>query len=168
MLTAEDLIEKLELKPLPMEGGFYRETYRSSEIIGWEALPKRYSAEKAFATAIYYLLTPETKSLLHRLPTDEIFHFYLGDPVRMLLLHPDGKGETIVLGPNLESGQRLQFVVPQGVWQGSYLIEGGRFALMGTTMSPGFDFEDFESGEREHLTEIYPKYINHISKLATR
>ena len=165
MLTAEDLIEKLELKPLPMEGGFYRETYRSSEIIGPEALPKRYSAEKAFATAIYYLLIPETKSLLHRLPTDEIFHFYLGDPVRMLLLHPDGKGETIILGPNFESGHHLQFVVPQGVWQGSYLIDGGRFALMGTTMSPGFDFDDFEPAQRPFMEGAYSEHRKVIERL---
>ena len=87
-----DIIETLGLEPLPEEGGFYKETYRSGETIPKEALPCRYKKEKNFATTIYYLLTKETFSAIHRLPTDEVFHFYLGDPVTMLLLHPDGRG----------------------------------------------------------------------------
>ena len=142
-MNAQALIETLRLQRLPGEGGFYRETYRSSERVAATALPERYTAGKEFGTAIYYLLTPETTSALHRLPTDEIFHFYLGDPVVMLQLFPDGHGETITLGPDILSGQVVQCVVPKFVWQGAALVAGGRFALMGTTMAPAFDFADF-------------------------
>lgn len=165
MLSADDIIEKLNLKPLPLEGGYYRETYRSAEKLPGGAWPDRFKDDKSLGTAIYYFLTADTRSVLHRLPADEIYHFYLGDPVRMLLLYPDGKGETIILGPDIESGQHLQFVVPRGVWQGSYLPEGGRSALMGTTMSPGFDFSDYEPAKREILMESHPKFHNLIEKL---
>jgi predicted cupin superfamily sugar epimerase len=157
-VTDEDIIRKLNLKPLPDEGGYYSETYRSRDSVNRAALPKRYEGDKSFGTAIYYLLTPDTKSALHRLPTDEIYHFYLGDPVRMFLLHPDGRGENITLGQDIQSGHHVQFVVPRGVWQGSYLIEGGKFALMGTTMAPGFNFSDFEPADRNKLTLKYPDF----------
>jgi len=165
MLSADDIIKKLNLKPLPLEGGYYRETYRSGEKIPKTALPDRYQKDKSFASAIYYLLTPDTKSALHRLPSDEIYHFYLGDPVRMLLLHENGEGETIILGPDIKAGQHLQFVIPRGVWQGSYLVEGGRFALMGTSMAPGFDFGDYEPAEEEILKRMYSAHQNLIERL---
>jgi len=147
-----------------MEGGLYRRTYRSDEIIPKSALPERYSTSKRFGTAIYYLLTPDTRSALHRLPTDEIYHFYLGDPVEMLQLHPDGTSEIIILGPEIGKGQKVQVVVPKGTWQGSILMEGGRFALMGTTMSPGFDFSDYEPGDIS-LAEKYPSRKEMIKRL---
>lgn len=165
MLSAEDIIIKLNLKPLPMEGGYYSETYRSHEMIPHGVLPNRYQADKAHGTAIYYLLTPDTKSALHRLPSDEIFHFYLGDPVGMLLLYPDGRGKTIILGQDIEAGQHVQLVVPHGVWQGAYLLDGGRFALMGTTMAPGFDFVDYEPGNRKKLMEAYSRYSDQVGRL---
>ena len=124
----EQIIERLGLSPHP-EGGCYRETYRSNEKIPPSALPGRYVGERCFGTAIYYLLTPGTFSRLHRLASDEIFHFYLGDPATMLQLHPDGEGRQITLGPDLLAGQHVQVVVPRGVWQGTVLSEGGRFAL---------------------------------------
>jgi uncharacterized protein len=105
--------------------------------------------------AIYFMLTPESFSALHRLPGTEIFHFYLGDPVVMLQLLPDGSSQTITLGPDLAGGQRPQVVVRGGVWQGSRLASG-KWALMGTTMSPGFDYADFELGNREQLMAQYP------------
>lgn len=165
MLSADDIIRKLDLKPLATEGGFYSETYRAGDIIPCQALPERYGKGKPICTAIYYLLTPETKSSLHRLATDEIYHFYLGDPVRMLLLYEDGHGETVTLGPDLEAGHRLQFVIPADTWQGSYLLEGGRFGLMGTTMSPGFDFDDYKPAGREELVGKFPVYADLIQKL---
>jgi hypothetical protein len=165
MMTAEELIQRLGLKPLPGEGGFYCETYRSVEEIPKEALAERYTASKPVGTAIYYLLTPDTFSRLHRLPTDEIFHFYVGDPVMMLQLHPSGKTERVVLGPDLRRAQRVQVVVPRGTWQGSLLLENGRYALMGATMAPGFDFDDFEAGTREDLTREYPKEAELVRRL---
>src|SRR6478609_1267273 len=100
MPTADELIRSLNLQPHPKEGGYFRETYRAAESIAQSALPARYPAARSASTAIYYLLTPTTFSALHRLATDEIFHFYLGGPVRMLQLSPDGGGRTIILGPD--------------------------------------------------------------------
>ena len=165
MLTAKDIIKKLTLKPHAKEGGFYRETYCSTEKIPHTALPDRYGADKAFSTAIYFLITSDTFSALHRLPTDEIFHFYLGDPVTMLRLHPDGSSELITLGKKIEAGECPQVVVPAGTWQGAFLKSGGKFALMGTTVAPGFDFSDYETGNRLRLIEQYPRHKDLIIKL---
>ncbi len=158
------IVKFLGLKPHP-EGGFYAETYRSGEKIPRDALPPRYKTDKQFSTAIYYLLTLDTFSALHRIKSDEIFHFYLGDPVTILKLHPDGRGETITLGHDIEAGRHLQCVVPGGVWMGMYLNAGGSFALMGTTVAPAFDFDDFELGNRGELIEIYPNYETIIRRL---
>ena len=165
MLTAQEIIRKLGLKPLPEEGGFYRETYRSEEKIPKEGLPARYSSAKSFCTAIYYLLTPETCSALHRLSSDEIFHFYLGDPVSMLQLHHGGSSELITLGRDPGRGEQLQAVVPRDTWLGAFLNQGGSFALMGTTVAPGFDFSDYEQGRREELIRQYPDCKELILKL---
>jgi predicted cupin superfamily sugar epimerase len=164
-LTADDLIALLGLSPLPQEGGDYRETYRSPEVIPASALPARYRADKAACTAMYYLLTPDTFSALHRLPTDEVYHFYLGSPVRMLQLFPDGQGRTVTLGPDLRAGQQVQCVVPRGVWQGSALEPGGDYALLGTTVAPAFDFADYEAGDRANLTGQYPAFADLIQRL---
>ena len=101
---------------------------------------------------------------MHKLITDEIFHFYLGDPVEMLLLYPDGESKIVTIGNDLKAGHSPQVVVPRGVWQGSYLPRG-EFALLGTTMSPGFDFEDFEIGKRDILLEQFPAQSQLIKKL---
>ncbi|HMB91137.1 MAG TPA: cupin domain-containing protein, partial [Rhodothermales bacterium] len=127
-MTADDLKALLNLQPLPEEGGFYAETYRAAFSLAPDTLPSAFAAERSLATAIYYLLTPDTFSALHRLPGDEIYHFYLGDPVELLQLHPNSKGEVITLGQDLQQGMRLQHVVPGGVWQGSRLAEGGAWA----------------------------------------
>lgn len=164
MLSVESIIELLQLKPHP-EGGYYRETYRSDEIIPPEALPERYSGARNFSTAIYYLLTPGTHSTLHRLKSDEVFHFYTGDPVLMLLLFPDGSSRTVTLGHDIKNGHTPQLVVPRNTWMGGLLMKGGKFALLGTTVSPGFDFDDFEIGRREELIKKYPSQIELISKL---
>ncbi len=167
MLTAEKLIKMLNMKPLPKEGGYYVETHRSDQVISGSSLPEQYKSDRSLSTAIYYLLTPDTKSLLHRLPTDEIFHFYLGDPVLMLQLFADGTVNTILLGQDIEAGHCVQALVPKGVWQGSYLLEGGGFALMGTTMAPGFDFADNEIGDRETLINLYPSHQDLVRRLTT-
>ena len=114
-----------------------------------------FAGERSLGTAIYYLLTPDTYSALHRLPGDEVFHFYLGDPVEMLELRPDGSSCTTVLGPGLDD-MRPQHVVPGGVWQGSRLREGGGWALLGTTMAPGFSYEDYEEADAAVIA-AYPE-----------
>ena len=166
-LTAERVIELLGLVPLPVEGGLFRQTWCSDETVAGSALPARYARSKTLGTAIYYLLTsdPDSFSALHRLPTEEIYHFYLGDPVEMLLLHPEGGGERVLLGHDLAGGQRVQHVVPRGVWQGSRLLDGGRFALMGTTMAPGYDDRDYEGGDREELIRRHAEAADSIRRL---
>jgi predicted cupin superfamily sugar epimerase len=158
MLTADQIIALLNLKPHPEEGGYFVETHRSSETLSEKALPSRYKGIRSFGTAIYYLLTPETFSAMHRLQSDEVFHFYLGDPVEMLQLWPDGSGKVITIGSDILNGMLPQIIVPRGVWQGAKLIRDGSFALLGTTVSPGFESEDYESGRRDELVKSYPQF----------
>ena len=116
-------------------------------------------------TAIYYLLTPDTFSAMHRVRGDEMFHFYLGDPVEMLQLKSDGSGEVTILGQDIASGMRLQHTVTGRVWQGSRVRHGGKYALLGTTMAPGFEYEDYETGERRELIARYPQHADLITSL---
>ncbi len=159
-MTARDVIELLRLEAHPAEGSFFRETYRSR---GSCHPGSPFAGERALGTAIYYLLTSGTCSAMHRLPGDEIFHFYLGDPVEMLMLHPDGSSEIVVLGPDL-GRMRVQHVVPGGVWQGACVIPGGSWALLGTTMAPGFDYADYETGDAGLLAS-HPSHRDRIAKL---
>jgi uncharacterized protein len=156
-LTAERIIGMLELKPHP-EGGFYRETYRGALLPG--SNPPR-----AASTAIYYLLIPGAVSRFHRLSCDEVLHFYLGDPVTWVLLEGGGGPRKVRLGPSLEKGERLQCVVPAGTWFGGYLEEGGKYALMGTTVAPGFEFGDFVLGRRDELLAGFPPAEAEINRL---
>lgn len=166
-MTAPELIERLGLVPLHGEGGHYRETWRAAEGVDPAALPARYDGGRPFGTAILYLLTdaPDSFSALHRLPTDEVYHFYLGDPVELLELDPAGAARVVTLGGRLRDGQRVQHVVARGVWQGSRLAPGGRWALLGTTMAPGFDFADYEPGRRAELTRRWPGETGRIRAL---
>lgn len=149
-MKADHLIQRLGLKRLPGEGGYYKETYRSDETAG---------NDRDLSTAIYYLITPEASSKMHRVSSDEIFHFYFGDPVQMLLLYPTGESRVVVLGDNLPSGQKPQLVVPKGTWQGAMVVEGDYgYAFMGTTMAPGFELDDFELGAQESLLLRFPQH----------
>ncbi|KAB1441661.1 cupin domain-containing protein [Pseudodesulfovibrio senegalensis] len=156
-ISAQEIIDTLGLEPHPEEGGHFRETHRAAETHKAEHLPHRYEGPRAHSTAIYYLLTPNTFSHLHRLKSEEIFHFYLGDPCEMLHLHPDGRQETVILGHDIVNGQRVQQVVPAGVWQGMRLLPGGSFALMGCTVAPGFEYRDYEHADRDALLQHYPE-----------
>jgi predicted cupin superfamily sugar epimerase len=163
MLTADDVVRLLDLKPHPIEGGFFRETYRSA------AAMSAYGSTRSVGTAIYYLLTPRTVSELHRLRGDEVFHFYLGDPVRQLQLLPDGTANEFTLGTDLAAGQVPQLVVPAGVWQGSHTFPGPHgFALLGATMAPGFDYADYVTGKRGELAARWPQYAELIARLTPR
>lgn len=163
-MTADEVIHLMQLKPLSIEGGFFRETYRSRWVVSAEYLPDGFRGSRSIGTAIYYMITPETFSALHRLPGTEVFHFYLGDPVLMLQLLPDGSSQTITLGPDLRNGQQPQVVVRGNIWQGSRLAPGGKWALMGTTMSPGFDYNDYEAGNRNELIGQYPDIAEAIQR----
>ena len=164
-LKAGELIAMLNLAPLQLEGGYYRQTYRAAGTIPEGALPAAYKGPRSYSTAIYFLLTPDTFSAMHRLPTDEVFHFYLGDSVEVIQIAPEGIGETIVMGPDLRNGQALQCVVPGGNWQAARLIEGGRWALLGTTVAPGFEFADYEHGIRAQLVQEFPEHAAAIAAL---
>ena len=166
-MTAEEIIALLGLTPHPDEGGYFCETFRSAETIQEAHLPGRYGGRRHFGTAIYYLLSEGTFSALHRLKSDEIFHFYMGDPVEMLQLPPDAPGRVVTLGQDLRSGMRPQVVVPRGVWQGARLAPGGRWALMGCTVKPGFEYIDYEHGRAEPLAEAYPEFAAFIRALCT-
>lgn len=162
-LTANRVIEMLGMKPLPVEGGYFAETHRSGELPA-SIIAETHPGPRAQGTAIYYLLTPDTRSAMHRLPGPEIYHYYLGDPVELLVLAPDGGGQTVTLGGDLIAGQRPQVVVPGGSWQGSVILPGEHgFALMGTTMSPGYDVSDNEAAEQVVLTAAYPAFAAAIA-----
>jgi len=166
-MIADDIIRLLQLQPHPVEGGFFRETYRSAATLPASALPA-HRAERSVSTAIYYLLKPGHVSELHVLPGDEVFHFYLGSPVKMLQLWPDGSGKEVVLGSNIAAGEVPQLVVPGGVWQGTHLIGDSGFALLGCTVAPGFDYADYRSASRAELTTKWPAFAEQIKKLTPR
>ena len=147
-MNAEEIIRTLDLKPHP-EGGYYRETYRSPKTIPG-------GRPRAHSTGIYYLLVPGSVSKLHQIRSDEMLHFYLGDPVTWVLLDPLGGMKKVVLGGSLEKGESPQFLVQAGYWFGAYMNEGGSYALMGMTVAPGFDFADLVMGERQELIRAFP------------
>lgn len=158
-MTAAEIIELLELEPLPWEGGFFRQTYKSAGTIPSSVLHK---TPHAFSTAIYYLVTPESFSALHRVSQDEVFHFYLGDAVEMWQVEDSGADRTILIGNDLQKGQRPQVVAPGGVWQGTRLVRGGRFALLGATVAPGYEQADFEIAARADLLKRFPQHRERI------
>lgn len=163
--TPQEIINSLKLEPLPIEGGYFRRTYESSSHISAAAWSENL-VQKPLSTSIFYLLTKDrNRSKLHKLPSDEIYHFYLGSPVLMLLLYPDGTSNKVYLGSNILEGQHLQFTVPANTWQGSLLLDHSSYALLGTTMSPGYVNEDFILGDLTNLHDQYPHESNLIKLL---
>ena len=161
-MNADEIIRLLNLQPHPREAGFFVETHRSADRVAWEALPATYDGTRCFSTAIYFLLKGEGFSEMHRLRSDEIFHFYKGVPVEILLLFPDGSGKILRLGNDLEAGEVPQIIVPRNVWQG--MIPLGGYTLLGSTVSPGFEYSDYESGQRENLMREYPQWSEAIAR----
>ena len=166
-ITADEIRKLLKLEPHPVEGGWYRRTYTSEVSV---ALLR---GVRPYGTAIYYLLEEGAFSEMHMLASDEIFHFYLGDPVEMLQLWPDGHSVVLTLGPDLQAGQQVQLVVPAGVWQGTRLIDegkerGGKVALLGCTVTPGFDFADYRNAPAAELIAGWPMEAERIGKLTRK
>ncbi len=157
-------IEKLQLEPHP-EGGYFRQTYRSEVAISREALPSSFTGPRAVSTAIYFLLAGENFSAFHRLRSDEMWHFYVGAPVTVHVIEPGGKYSAIVLGNDPEAGQVLQAVARAECWFASHVADWKSFAVVGCTVSPGFDFEDFEMGKRMELVREYPQHRGIIERL---
>lgn len=165
-LSAADVKRILNLEPHPREGGWYVRTYESGDRVDVSQFSdSRYPGPRRTSTAIYYLLEPGTFSEMHCLTSDEIFHHYMGGAVEMLQLLPDGRSERVLIGSNLAAGERPQVVVPRGVWQGSHLLKEGGWALLGCTVSPGFEFEDYESSSRAGLMARWPREAELIAKL---
>ena len=158
-MTADQIKGLLNLQPHPIEGGFFRRTYTSAATLN---LPR---GVRPLGTAIYYLLEPGTFSEMHTLDSDEIFHFYLGDPVEMLVLHPDGSSALFTLGSDLAAGQHVQLVVPAGFWQGTRLVGEGRVALLGCSVTPGFDFADYRNAKAADLVAKWPREAERIRAL---
>lgn len=161
-MTSREIIDLLKLEPLTIEGGYFRRTYCSK----LEA--KSPAGVRPMGSAIYYLLEGEDFSEMHTLPSDELFHFYLGDPVEMLQLYPDGSSARFVLGQDLAKGELLQCLAPGGVWQGTQLLPGGAFALLGCTVTPGFEYEDYSNAEAEELIAKWPHEAALIRRLSRR
>ena len=156
-MTAEDVKEILGLVKHPREGGWYVRTWESEELVAASCFEDgRYDGARRTSTAIYYLLEPGTFSEMHVLKSDEIFHHYMGGAVEMLQLFEDGRSERIVIGKDLMAGERPQHVVRTGVWQGSRLLRSEEWALLGCTVSPGFEFEDYEDANAEELVARWP------------
>jgi len=157
-LNPEEIIKKLNLIPLADEGGYYKQTWISD--VNLDSRP--------LGTAIYYLLINSYKgfSALHTLLFPEIYHFYLGDPMEISLFHENGEVQQIIMGQDITKGQIHQFVFPPNVIQGSRIVKGGEFALLGTTMCPGYTQNDFYLNPREEMIKQYPDYKNLIISLS--
>jgi len=163
MKTNEYWIKKLNLLKHP-EGGYFREIYRSNEEIDAGNLPPRYGSKRAFSTSIYYLLNSCEFSAFHRLRSDEIWHFYSGSPLNLFIIYKDGKLLKQVLGNKPDKNEHLQIIIEKGSWFAASVLKTGSFTLMGCTVSPGFDFSDFELANRDELLKKYPQYHDIIVK----
>jgi predicted cupin superfamily sugar epimerase len=164
MTEAQDWIECLHLRPHP-EGGYFRETYRSAETIARQHLPTRFSGDRAFSTAIYFLLQGNDFSALHRIKQDELWHFYAGEPMALYVIEPGGALSLRRLGRDVRAGEMLQAVVPAGCIFGARLQNLHSYALVGCTVAPGFDFADFEMPTRHELVSLYPQHEAIIAQL---
>jgi len=156
-------VDKLRLIAHP-EGGHYRQSYRSDLSIARAALPRQFTGARSVSTAIYFLLEGENFSGFHRLRSDELWHFYTGNPLLVHVIEEEGRYSEIQLGTDLEAGQNWQAVVKAGCWFASCVRDPGSFALVGCTVAPGFEFEDFELGEREGLTRLFPQHRDLIQR----
>ncbi len=164
MVTAQQLITQYGLQPHP-EGGYYLQTYCSNERIPASALPGRFAGDRHYSTAIYFLLERKQFSAFHRIQSDELWHFYAGTGLHIYVIYPDGRGEVLKLGNDLQNGYSFQHVVPAGCWFASKPVDENGFAFVGCTVAPGFDFADFEMANKKDLSTAYPDYTEWIDKL---
>lgn len=164
MNSANDIIEHLKLIPHP-EGGFYKETFRSEGSISKSELGEYYSGARSYSTAIYFLLTSDSFSAFHRINQDEFWHHYDGAAINVHVIDPEGNYSCTRVGKDMKNGEVPQFVVKGGCWFASEVSDNSPFSLVGCTVSPGFDFDDFELAERESLIEAYPIHAEIISRL---
>jgi uncharacterized protein len=164
MSSTDQFIQKYNLQPHP-EGGWYKQTYKSNEEINADALPERFGANRAFSTAICFLLEKGNFSAFHRIKSDECWHFYAGDPLVIYIIEQDGELKIISLGNDLEKGHSFQFVVPANCWFASRPAAGSEYCFVGCTVSPGFEFEDLELADQTELSVMYPQHKALIKEL---
>jgi uncharacterized protein len=157
-------IERLRLAPHP-EGGYFRETYRATETVARAALPDRFPGPRPFSTAIYFLLPSDDVSRLHRLRSDELWHFHAGSALVIAILEPGTGAREIVLGPDPDRGETLQASVPAGCWFGARVRTPSSFTLAGCTVAPGFDYADFELADRAAVLREFPHDAALIARL---
>ncbi|MGC4063970.1 MAG: cupin domain-containing protein [Polyangiaceae bacterium] len=168
--TAQRLIESYGLERHP-EGGYYRETHRATQRVTRDESDLELAFNRrslSASTAILYLLEKDDFSALHRIQSDEVWHFYAGDPLRVVTLKPSGEREDFMLGANLDRGERFQACVPAARWFGAHLETNRGFCLVGCTVAPGFEFADFELGTRSKLLEMYPQHAAIVQALTRR
>jgi uncharacterized protein len=164
MTSAQEYIHKFNLQPHP-EGGYYASTYRSSEMIPVDALPYRFKGSRNYSSAIYFLLEGNQFSAFHRIKSDEIWHFYDGVGLEIFVIHEDGRGEVLRLGRDFIQGFHFQQLVTEGCWFASRPVSKHGFSLVGCTVAPGFDFEDFELANKEQLLLEFPQHTQLINEL---
>lgn len=164
MTSLNSIIKSLSLLPHP-EGGYYKETYRSTESIPQSALTNNINGDRNFCTGIYFLLTSDNFSAFHRIKQDEMWHFYSGSALYVHIIDEKGMYTRVEVGMDLENGQQPQFVVPAGCWFASSVKDKDFYSLVGCTVSPGFDFDDFELAERSALINQYPAHESIITAL---
>lgn len=164
MQNSDYYIKKLELQKHP-EGGWFKEVYRADELIKKEHLPERFSGERHHSTSIYFLLTSDTFSAFHRIKSDELWHFYAGSACTIYIIDEAGNYSEAVLGNDLEKNEVFQCTIPKGVWFGAKVNDDNSFVIAGCTVSPGFNFDDFELAERKYLLEKFPQHREIIEKL---
>eukprot|EP00483_Globobulimina_turgida_P006110 UN06120 len=149
--SSTDIMELLQLEPLIKEGGYFNQTYRAEDIGQFDGV------NQTASTQIYYMITPQSYSAMHKLTKDEVWHFYMGDPAEMLLIYPDGKYKIITIGNDIMNGEILQYVILKGIWFGAKIKKAKcGYSLFGATVSPGFEYVDFTLGNRDLMIQMYP------------
>lgn len=164
---AKYYIEKLQLTSHP-EGGYFRETYRSNELLQQNYLPSRYSSSRAFSTSIYFLLEGSQISKLHKLKSDEQWHFYDGSTIILYTINKFGTLNKLLIGNKIENKESFQVNIPGDTWFAAEVMDKTSFALVGCTVAPGFDFDDFEFGKREYLIRDFPEHKDIIIRFTNQ
>jgi predicted cupin superfamily sugar epimerase len=160
-----NIINHLKLTAHP-EGGYYNENYRSSGNINPDSLWPNVNGTRSYATGIYFLLKENQFSAFHKIKQDEMWHHYLGDTLLLHIIDPKGNYNKVTIGKNLAKGEHLQYVVLANHWFASEVLDKKSFVLCGCTVSPGFDFNDFEMPKRSVLVNKFPQHNDIISKLS--
>jgi uncharacterized protein len=166
-MNAQYYIEKLNLIQHP-EGGYYKETYRSDEAIAKQALPERYSGNRNFSTSIYFLLRGNEFSAFHKIESDETWHFYAGTSITIMMINEQGNYSEKIIGNNLEENNLLQYTINRNTWFASKVNDENSFSLLGCTVAPGFDFDDFILAEKAILQQQFPQHETVINKYCIR